>query len=122
MAKKILVVDDEKDICGLLNRALKNEGYEVYNAYNGKDALSKIYDVSPDMMVLDVQMPRMNGYQVCEEIRKDPLYKKLPILMLTVRDSKDDKLQGYDSGVDEYMVKPFDIMEIVLRVNVILGW
>ncbi len=120
MAKKILVVDDEEDICRLISRALENEGYEVYGAFDGKEALSKVYDVSPDLVVMDVLMPKMNGYQASEQIRKDPLYRELPILMLTVKDSKEDKMRGFDSGVDEYMIKPFDVTEVVARVKVVL--
>ena len=120
MKKKILVVDDEKDICGIVKRILENEGYEVFEAYNGQEALGKVFEISPDMMVIDVQMPGKNGFQVCEEIRKDPIYKELPILMLTVRSSKEDRLQGFTSGVDEYMVKPFDMTEIIARIKVVL--
>jgi DNA-binding response OmpR family regulator len=120
MKKKILVVDDEKDICGIMKRILENEGYAVFEAYDGQEALSKVFEISPDIMVIDVQMPGKNGFQVCEEIRKDPIYKELPILMLTVRNSKEDRLQGFTSGVDEYMVKPFDMSEIVARIKVVL--
>lgn len=120
MKKKILVVDDEKDICRIMKRILEQEGFEVFEAYDGQEALSKVFEISPDIMVIDVQMPGKNGFQVCEEIRKDPIYKELPILMLTVRSSKEDRLQGFTSGVDEYMVKPFDMSEIVARIKVVL--
>jgi DNA-binding response OmpR family regulator len=120
MKKKILVVDDEKDICDIMKRILEKEGYEVFEAYNGQEALSKVFEISPDMIIIDVQMPGKNGFEVCREIRKDPIYKELPVLMLTVRNSKEDRIQGFTSGVDEYMVKPFDMNEITARIKVVL--
>ena len=120
MAKKILVVDDEENIRELIGRVLSSEGYEVFKAHNGKEALKKVYDVSPDLMVLDIMMPVMDGFKVCEKIRKDPLYKNLPILMLTVKNEKEDMMHGFNTGVDEYMVKPYDVREIAARIKVVL--
>jgi len=121
MKKKILVVDDEKVIREIIARMLVNEGYDVYEAQDGKEALDKIYDVSPDMVILDGLMPKMNGFEVCEEVRKNPLYKNMLIFMLTVKNAKQDLLDGYKCGADEYMVKPPDFREILARVKLVLN-
>ncbi len=118
--KKIIVVDDEKTICDALEFLLTNEGYEVIIAHDGEDALLKVQDEDPDLMILDIMMPRMNGLRVSRAIRKDPIYKRLPILILTVMDNKNDKIAGYNSGADEYMVKPFELDELVVRVKCML--
>ncbi len=118
--KKIIVVDDEKTVRDALEFLLMNEGYEVITAQNGEDALIKVRDEDPDLMILDVMMPRMNGFRVARAIRKDPVYKRLPILLLTVMDDKNDKIAGYNSGADEYLVKPFDLDELIVRVKCLL--
>ncbi len=118
--KKIIVVDDEKTICDALEYLLTNEGYEVITAHDGEDALLKVQDEDPDLVILDVMMPGMNGFKVSRAIRKDPVYKRLPILILTVMDNKNDKIAGHNSGADEYMVKPFELDELIVRVKCLL--
>lgn len=120
MPKKILVVDDEKSVCTLIDSALSSAGYEVFTAYSGEKALKKLREISPDLIVLDIMMPKMSGFEVCKKIRKDPLYQKTPILMLTVKDSKDDKTEGFDSGANEYIVKPFNVKALVSRIKIAL--
>ncbi len=118
--KKILVVDDEKDVLDLVRRVLIRGGFEVITASDGKDGLAKVYNEAPDLMILDINMPGMDGWEVCRKIREDPLYKHLPIIMLTVRRTKKDQLKGLELGSDEYITKPFYPTELVARVKAVL--
>lgn len=118
--KKILVVDDEKDVLDLVRRVLTRGGFEVITASDGKEGLAKVYSEAPDLMILDINMPVMDGWQVCRKIRGDPLYKHLPIIMLTVRRTKTDQLKGLDIGGDEYITKPFFPTELIARVKTVL--
>ncbi|MBA7511872.1 Alkaline phosphatase synthesis transcriptional regulatory protein PhoP [subsurface metagenome] len=118
--KKILVVDDEKDVLDLVRRVLIRGGFEVITASDGKEGLAKVYSEAPDLMILDINMPVMDGWQVCRKIRGDPLYKHLPIIMLTVRRTKTDQLKGLDIGGDEYITKPFSPTELIARVKTVL--
>jgi two-component system, OmpR family, alkaline phosphatase synthesis response regulator PhoP len=120
MAKKILVVDDEKAILELIQRILSRERYNIITAESGNEALNKIYNESPDLVILDVMLPDMDGLQVCRKIRQDPLYKNLPVIILTVRKADTDQIKGLDTGCDEYMTKPFYPKELSLRVRNIL--
>ncbi len=120
MPKKILVVDDEKELCESIRFALDSEGYEVCAVLNGMEAMNKLDDFSPDLIVLDLMMPVMNGLKVCKNVRENPLYEKLPILMLTCVDNKEAQLKGYELGVDEYMIKPFGVWELIARVKILL--
>jgi len=119
MKKKILVVDDEKSIRELVVLMLRKAGYEVYEAKDGREALESLYEVSPDMVILDALMPRMSGFEACGEIRKNPMFKNVLIFMLTVKSAKQDQLEGYNCGADEYMVKTPDIREVVARVKLV---
>ena len=120
MAKKILVVDDEKDLRNLIKRVLVRAKYDVITANNGREGLTKLYDESPDLVILDVNMPEMDGWETCQEIRKDPLYKYLPIIMLTVRKTKEDQIKGLNLGSDCYLIKPFHPKELVARVKTLI--
>jgi DNA-binding response OmpR family regulator len=120
MVKKILIADDEKSIRELIKRVLLRKRYKIITASNGKDALDKIYSESPDLVILDIMMPEMDGWQVCKKIRQDPLYKNLSIIMLTVKKSDADQIKGLNIGSDEYMTKPFYPTELIFRVNKIL--
>jgi len=117
---KILVVDDEKDLLDLVKRILTRGGFEVITALDGKEGLAKVYSEAPNLMILDINMPGMNGWEVCGKIRGDPLYKHLPIIMLTVRKKKEDQLKGLDLGGDEYITKPFYPKELLARVKTVL--
>jgi len=117
MANTILVVDDEKNIVTLVRRYLGNEGFHVEEAYDGKQALEKARSVSPDLIVLDVMMPEMDGLTVCKEIRKT---SSAPIIILTARDDDVDKIAGLEIGADDYMTKPFNPRELVARVKAVL--
>lgn len=112
--KKILVVDDDKNICELLNIYLKNEGYNVVFAYDGSDAVNKAKEEKPDLIILDVMMPIINGWEACKLIRQ---FTAVPIIMLTALDTLENKVQGLNIGADDYIVKPFEPVEVLARIN-----
>ncbi|MNB70362.1 Alkaline phosphatase synthesis transcriptional regulatory protein PhoP [compost metagenome] len=112
---KVLVVDDEASIAGAVSYALQREGYTVETAGNGEEALERVESFQPDVMVLDVMMPKLNGYEVCR--RLEGRERKPAILLLTVKDDIVDKVLGLELGADDYMTKPFDMREIMARVK-----
>lgn len=114
MSKKILVVDDEKPIADILQFNLKKEGYQVVCAYNGDEALKKVEEDQPDLMLLDIMLPNKDGMEVCREIRKK---YNFPIIMLTAKDSEIDKVLGLELGADDYVTKPFSTRELIARVK-----
>ena len=116
--KRILVVDDEPNINDLISTSLKFSGFDVRSAMNGAQALTIAEEFKPHALVLDVMMPGMNGFEVCEKLRKDGL--KVGVLFLTAKDSTDDKVTGLTIGGDDYMVKPFSLEELIARVRAIL--
>ncbi|MCA1042229.1 response regulator YycF [Bacillus infantis] len=114
MDKKILVVDDEKPIADILQFNLKKEGYEVHCAYDGNEALEKVEEVKPDLILLDIMLPQRDGMEVCREVRKK---YEMPIIMLTAKDSEIDKVLGLELGADDYVTKPFSNRELIARVK-----
>ena len=114
MDKKILVVDDEKPIVEILKLNLQKENYEVYEAYDGEEALLKAKIVQPDRILLDVMLPKMDGFTVCRKIRET---STVPILMLTAREEEVDKVLGLELGADDYITKPFSIRELMARIK-----
>ena len=114
----VLVVDDERAVREALDRALRLSGYEVELAEHGLDALSKVSSVRPDAIVLDVQMPGVDGFGVARRLREDG--DRTPILMLTARDAVDDRVAGLDAGADDYLVKPFALEELLARLRALL--
>ncbi|HZR46900.1 MAG TPA: response regulator [Candidatus Manganitrophaceae bacterium] len=115
--KKVLVVDDNKDTVRIIQEALEGAGFSVTSAYDGKEALDLVRKDLPDLMILDLMMPKMSGYEVCGEIRKDPKTKELIVLMLTARSDVDAKIQGIEGGANDYLVKPVEPREVVSRVR-----
>lgn len=115
--EKILVVDDEKNICDLLRMYLEKEGYAVVMAHNGIDAVRMFTSENPDLVLLDIMLPQLDGWQVCREIRKT---SEKPIIMLTAKDEVFDKVLGLELGADDYVTKPFDTKEIVARIKAVL--
>lgn len=115
--EKILVVDDDKNICDLLRMYLEKEGYTVVLAHNGVDAVSVFGSESPDLVLLDIMLPQLDGWQVCREIRKT---SETPIIMITAKDETFDKVLGLELGADDYVTKPFDTKEIVARIKAVL--
>jgi two-component response regulator involved in phosphate regulation len=118
MAKRLLVVDDDDEIRELLEFDLSHSGYSVDTACNGMDGLNKAVTNSYDLVLLDVMMPKMNGFDVCKNLRKAK--PDIPVLLLTAKGTITDKTQGFDCGADDYLVKPFDIQEVLLRVKALL--
>ena len=113
----ILVVDDEKHIVDLAKLYLTKEGYQVEVAYDGKSALEKVNNVAPDLIVLDLMMPEMDGWEVCRTLRRD---NSIPIIILTARGDDVDKIVGLELGADDYMTKPFNPRELVARIKAVL--
>ena len=114
---KILVVDDEVDIVDFIDDYLTGEGYEVIKAYDGVEALNKMRQNLPDLVVLDIMLPGLDGFEVCKQIRTE---STVPILMVTAKDSDVDKIVGLEIGADDYIPKPFNPRELVARVKAIL--
>lgn len=116
-AEKILVVDDDNNICELLRLYLEKEGYDVTIAHNGGDAIKLFREISPNLMLLDIMLPVLDGWQVCREVRK---ISDAPIIMLTAKGETFDKVLGFELGADDYVVKPFDAKEVMARVKAVL--
>ena len=117
---KILLVDDEIDTLLPLKRSLEVEDYIVVGAGNGPEALIKAKTEIPDIILLDLMMPEMDGYEVCEKLKKDPMTKNIPVIMLTAKDAVRDKVKGLDIGADDYVTKPFNLNELKARVKSVL--
>ena len=117
MSNKILVVDDDLNICELLKLYLENEGYTAYVANDGKTAVDMFNDKLPDLVLLDIMLPKMDGWQVCREIRKT---SSVPIIMLTAKGETFDKVLGLEPGADDYVTKPFDSKEVMARIKAVL--
>ena len=115
--EKILVVDDDLNICELLRLYLTKEGYDVVIANDGVSAVSMFREESPSLVLLDIMLPRLDGWQVCREIRK---FSEIPIIMLTAKGEVFDRVLGLELGADDYVVKPFDTKEIVARIKAVL--
>ena len=117
MASTILVVDDERNIIQLARIYLEKEGFRVESAANGRQALEKVQSTRPDLIVLDLMLPELDGWEVCRRLRKD---SNLPIIMVTARDDDVDKIVGLELGADDYLTKPFNPRELVARVKALL--
>lgn len=117
MSQTILIVDDEKPISEIITYTLKNEGYETVAAFDGEEALEKFKEVKPDLVILDLMLPKLTGLEVCREIRK---ISAVPIIMLTAKDSEIDKVVGLELGADDYVTKPFSNRELAARVKATL--
>ena len=118
MRSTILIVDDDEKIVSMLRRGLAFEGYEVQTASNGAEGLSKLMDKEPDIVVLDVMMPQIDGFEVCRRLREAG--SKVPVLMLTAKDEVQSRVTGLDTGADDYLVKPFALEELLARVRALL--
>lgn len=120
MKQKILVVDDEPDALELIEFNLKQAGYDVVTAADGAAALKKARAAQPDLVILDIMLPEIDGFEVCKLLRRDPATAAIPILMLTARAAEIDRVLGLELGGDDYVTKPFSPRELVLRVKKIL--
>jgi two-component system alkaline phosphatase synthesis response regulator PhoP len=116
----VLVVDDEEDIIDLLEYNLSNRGYTVATARNGVDALATAREVEPDLIILDVMMPKMDGLEACRRLRQDAYLRTIPVLMLTARTEEESMIEGLDSGADSYLSKPVSMPVIISQVRALL--
>ena len=114
---KILIIDDDKNICDLLRIYLEKEGYSTIISNNGEEGMVKFYALKPDIILLDIMLPGMDGWQICREIRKN---YNTPILMITAKSEVFDKVLGLELGADDYIVKPFEAKEIVARIKAVM--
>lgn len=117
MPLKVLVCDDERHIVRLIQVNLERQGYQVVTAFDGKEGLEKVRSEKPDLCVLDVMMPYMDGFEVLKNIRRDPETENLPVIMLTAKAQDKDVFEGYHYGADMYLTKPFNPMELVTFVK-----
>jgi DNA-binding response OmpR family regulator len=115
--KRILIVDDDKNISELLNLYLIDAGFETFQSYDGSSALSFIKNNKVDLVLLDIMLPVIDGWEVCKLIRST---NSVPIIMLTARDMLEDKIRGFELGADDYVVKPFAVSELIARINAVL--
>ncbi len=115
---RILIVDDEQDIVESLSFMLQAKGYETICAYDGEEGLKLAKEINPDLILLDVMMPKINGYKICRLLKYDAKYKNIPIIMLTARSQENDKLIGEETGANEYITKPFEfnnVLEVIQK-------
>ena len=117
---KILIVDDTVDTVELLKKRFRAEGYDTAEAYDGEEALKQVAEYHPDLIVLDVMMPKLDGYEVCQRLKIDENTRYIPILMLTAKSDVESKIKGLDIGADDYLPKPFDYKELSARVRSLL--
>ena len=115
--KKIFIAEDDQHFCELYQMALGTEGYEVSCANTGRDALNMIPMESPDLIILDVMMPEVDGYEVCRTLREMPQFALTPIIMLTALSTDDEKIKGYNVGADDYLTKPFPLKILKAKVR-----
>jgi len=118
---RILVVDDEIYIVHILDFSLGMEGYEVVTALDGEEGLAKAIEFKPDLVVLDIMMPKMDGYETCKALKADERTKHIPVILLSAKGRNVDMQTGYDVGADEYITKPFSPRKLVDRINAMLG-
>ncbi|MCA9789037.1 MAG: response regulator transcription factor [Cyanobacteria bacterium HKST-UBA04] len=120
-ATTILIVDDEYDLVRLVRYNLEKEGYKVLTAYDGQEALRQVKENSPELVILDLMLPDMPGYDICKQLKAEPETEAIPVIMLTARSSEDDKISGFQAGAEDYVVKPFSPKELIYRVKAMLG-
>ncbi len=117
MARKILTCDDEKNIVRLIQVNLERQGYEVVTAYNGRECLEVVEREHPDLIVLDLMMPEMTGFEVLDALKKNPATEHIPVIMLTARTQDQDVLRGWQAGVECYLTKPFNPIELITFIK-----
>jgi len=117
---KLLIIEDEKDIVQALEYNLKKEGFEIHKAYDGLQGLKLATEIIPDLIILDLMLPGLDGLELCRKIKKDPKTENIPIIMLTAKGAETDKVVGLEVGADDYITKPFSMRELIARVKAIL--
>ncbi len=120
MAEKILVVDDDFETLRLVGIMLERQGFEIIASNNGEQALVQAKNEHPDLIILDIMMPNLDGYQVCKQLRSDPVTANIPVLMFTAKTQLDDKMAGYDAGADDYLTKPVHPAELIAHIKALL--
>ena len=121
MGPKIIIIEDERDLVDVLSYNLKREGYVVDSALTGTDGMKLIgADPLPDLLLLDLMLPDMQGTEICKTLRNDKRTKRLPIIMLTAKGEEIDRVVGFEVGADDYVVKPFSVRELMLRIKALL--
>lgn len=118
--KKILLVDDQKEVRLLVETTLDGSGYEFYGATNGREAVDRAISIIPDLILMDVIMPEMDGFEACRRIKNNPALKHIPIIMLTARSQQADMEKGREAGADDYFIKPFSPIALLKKVDEIL--
>ena len=120
MNGKIFIIEDEPSIIQLVQHNLEKNGFIVSSSVNGNDGLKEIKKFQPDLLLLDWMLPDLSGIEICKNIRKDNSFKNLPVIMLTAKGEEEDKIKGLDSGVDDYLTKPFSFNELMARIKAVL--
>jgi phosphate regulon transcriptional regulator PhoB len=118
--KRVLIIEDDKDIVELVRYNLEKEGYQVASVSDGLQGLAQVRKSPPDLLILDLMLPRLHGLDICREIRRDPALNRLPLLMLTAKGEESDRVVGLELGADDYVTKPFSPRELVARVKALL--
>jgi len=118
--EKILIIEDEKDIVKMLDYNLKREGFKTLSAYNGEDGLDMASKENPDLILLDLMLPEIDGFDVCKALKSDPKTSHIPIIILTAKDQETDKIVGLELGADDYVTKPFSPRELIARIKAVL--
>ena len=121
MAKRILIVDDEVHLVEMVKMRLEAAGYEIISAYDGQEGFDKAKRDKPDLIILDLMLPKMDGYKVCGLLKNDARYSKIPIIMFTARVQEEDVRLGKDLGAEEYVTKPFDPKILLSKIKELLG-
>lgn len=117
---KILFLEDDQEIAVLVKSLLESNNYEVVHYYSGKDIIKKVSQTKPDLILLDLTLPDADGVDICRELKSDIRYKSIPVVILTARGSTEDKIVGFECGADDYITKPFEPKELVLRIKALL--
>ena len=120
MNGKIFIIEDEPSIIQLVQHNLEKNGFIVSSSVNGNDGLKELKKFQPDLLLLDWMLPDLSGVEICKNIRKDTSYNNLPVIMLTAKGEEEDKIKGLDSGVDDYLTKPFSFNELMARIKAVL--
>ncbi|WP_440634844.1 phosphate regulon transcriptional regulator PhoB [Candidatus Pelagibacter sp. HIMB1746] len=120
MNGKIFIIEDEPSIIQLVQHNLEKNGFIVSSSLNGNDGLKELKKFQPDLLLLDWMLPDLSGVEICKSIRKDNIFKSLPVIMLTAKGEEEDKIKGLDSGVDDYLTKPFSFNELMARMKAVL--
>ena len=115
--KKVLIIDDEVDLVETIRFPLELEGFQVLAAYNGEEGLNQARSENPDLVLLDLMLPKLDGYKICRLLKFDDRYKHIPIYMLTAKTQEKDKILGKETGADAYITKPFDIDELIAKIK-----